>query len=112
MVCQNHRGPLTSPNGDDPPQKHAEGDVSRRSAKLIEKHVPAIPKHWFQTISEIVHSRWYLHEYITNIEATDKSIELLSCHVKVLFQAFESRRPFQESANLRYRFAKNELTRH
>ena len=53
----------------------------------------------------MMHVRWYLHQHITDIEETDKGVELLSRHVKVLFQAFQPCRTFQisaiPSANLR-----------
>ena len=39
MIHKSYGGPLTDANGDDPPQKHAAGDVCRWSGKLIEEHV-------------------------------------------------------------------------
>ena len=44
--------------------------------------------------------RWYLHEYIADVEDTDESVELLPRHVKILFEAFQPCRPVQTSATL------------
>ena len=93
-----HGDSLTGADRNHPPHKHAAGYISGWSGKLMEKYVSETAEYEHQAISQIMYARRYLHKNVTNIEATDKSVELLSFHVKVVLQAFESCGTLQASA--------------